>query len=990
MQPRSDHYPARSSFAGLWLGPLLALCPSGAPQQAPLAAPEWAARFAGPDARFDAAELERALAELDLDRRSSGDLSTALARARALSDRLRAEPAQAAEAGRAELDLAIRCALGELLLDSGAPAEAWSLLQAGLPATAGDQPPPAATERLAALRERARTSLAASLGLATASPQNALEQAVEAALVASPTSLPRLRALGKAAVPHLQALCRRDRDLFPTVDRQDPLTGLAEVDPQAFLDLAVAEFEAGGMVWRTRLLRPASTLLEYEFRKEKIRVALGDDLDRLLERLLLDPATAAALWNELNPYGGFLHHLPRVCVGLSEAVHAREPADGLGEILSDLRFRDAVIPVAERLATSPVDELRLRFARRVRDYVGEEPEARRVLLVLAQDPLEDIRLLVAQVLSETRSAEERRVRVRLLEDPAASVRVAALANLFGEEGLLRQTGPGPLGLPLADAEALAALGRASQRFDPNSSGAWGSLVWLLPAEPQRALLARMLASGQLDLISYIAGGLSDGRVGDPAVRRELLIELARACEPLDGGDSLIRAATSRGVEQPETFATLLEAAIEMRLERLLQALTWERRLGPGETDYQARHQLGELDPALAGRLIGAQCTPQRPLEASLAILANLDQAPAEALLAVMHEGAQRPELRLMAMAGALKAGEPEALSLFQEPEVWPALESALESTLAVGGGSLRWLSGFNTSIAWVSGPLRNQLAKAALDAEQLGDLSAQWLVSKLVLEAPEGPELAARAVARWRPELRAPLNRLLVRFVLVEAQGLPSVALDLELLRIALGDPQLSETALNVIVKRGGSALTSLIGEELDRIRPAKDEGDRDLIVDTQELLTGLARLGNPTGLALLAREAQLNPSAVVRKVSLQQLEGVRRLREAARWIDESGRLPRTRAEASAELLELLQSPDRRQRLGAIEGLGALGQPEVLPDLVRLLSGADAEFEAALQRAIARIAANPVPASAPQRPFVEPEPSGEGQGEDGEAAGSDE
>jgi HEAT repeat protein len=85
-----------------------------------------------------------------------------------------------------------------------------------------------------------------------------------------------------------------------------------------------------------------------------------------------------------------------------------------------------------------------------------------------------------------------------------------------------------------------------------------------------------------------------------------------------------------------------------------------------------------------------------------------------------------------------------------------------------------------------------------------------------------------------------------------------------------------------------------------------------------------------------------------------------------------------------------LQSPDRRQRLGAIEGLGALGQPEVLPDLVRLLSGADAEFEAALQRAIARIAANPVPASAPQRPFVEPEPSGEGQGEDGEAAGSDE
>lgn len=997
--PSGGHGP----LAGLCLGAWLALWPaSAAAQQAPTAA-GWAQQAAGDDGRLDAAELARALAELDLDRRASGDLQRALARAQALGARLAAQPAGAE---RAALERELTCALAELWLEAGNPAEAWRLLQPSGPLSAAATPPaggadgstpqpgPAASPRELALRERARNSLAADLGLAAVQPQNALEQAVEDALSLSPENDQRLATLGRAAVPHLLTLCRQNRDRFPLEGRRDPLRALVGIDPRAFLDLALAEFEAGGAVWRTRLQQPTGQLFAHILPGNVVRSELVEDFDRLVERLMVEPATADAMWQALSPFGSSLHHLPRVCAQVAREAHDPRREVALVALIQNLEFRGAVVGELERLAASPLDQPRIFLCQRLSsNYQQTSPDARRVLLGLAKDPVEKIRVRVASALAITNSAEERGLRLELLFDPSVDVRQQVLYSLLQEQELLLKSGPGPLGLPLSDPETQAAVERCFDSLDSKQKDTWEILARNLPEEARARLLRRMLASGTLELIQGVAQGLRSRTIADPALELELQLDLAKACRPLAKGFDLVWGATQAVLDRPGQYTALLTAAMDQGLHDLLKALTWYRVPNQAGREIQLQGRAHSLDGPTTGRLLVVQCGIESIQEAQIHLLLELERAPASSLLTVMADTRLSPEVRLLAMARALKQGAPEALELLGEAAVWPALESAI-AAVEDGQPWARWLSGF-TGIRSAPEPLRNALAARALSSEGLGDRAVQMLVSALSPSGPQGIELAGRAAARWGGALRDSSDRFVLRALLVECQALPAVPLDREFLRSALAIHKPTSGVVEAIRRRGDASLTALLGDELDRRRADYSISSSDFALsETSPILEGLSRIASPEALALLAREAGINPHANVRQACLEQLENLRRLEEAARWSAERGSLPRSRAQATAELLALLESPDRRQRLAAIEGLGALGQPEVLPDLVRLLSGADAEFEAAIGRAVGRIAAQPGPISAPPRPFVEPRDRDSGKpeaeaGSDGSAGDDD-
>lgn len=993
----------RGPLAGLCLGAWLALWPaSAAAQQAPTAA-GWAQQVAGDDGHLDAAELARALAELDLDRRASGDLQRALARAQALGARLAAQPA-GPELAALERELA--CALAELWLEAGNPAEAWRLLQPPGPRSAAATPPaggadgstpqpgPAASPRELALRERARNSLAAELGLAAVQPENALEQAVEDALSLSPENDQRLSTLGRAAVPHLLTLCRQNRDRFPLEGRRDPLRALVGIDPRAFLDLALAEFEAGGAVWRTRLQQPTGQLFANILPGNVVRSELVEDFDRLVERLMVEPATADAMWQALSQFGSSLDDLPRVCAQVAREAHDPRREVALVALVQSLECRGAVVGELERLAASPLDKPRIFLCQWLSNFQQTSPDARRVLLGLAKDPVEKIRVRVASALVITKSAEERSLRLELLFDPSLDVRLQVFYSLLQEQELLLKSGPGPLGLPFSDPETQAAVERCFDSLDSKQKESWEILARNLPEEARARLLRRMLASGTLELIQGVAQGLRSRTIADPALELELQLDLAKACRPLANGFDLVWGATQAVLKRPDQYAALLTAAMDQGLHDLLRALTWYRVPTQVGREIQLRRDMiDSLDGPTTGRLLVVLCGIESIQEAQIHLVSEFRRAPASSLLTVMADTRLSPEVRLLAMALALAKGAPEALELLGEAAVWPALESAIA---AVEGGDswAPWLSEF-TGIRRAPEPLRNALTARALSSEGLGDRAVQMLVSALSPSGPQGVELAGRAAARWGGALRDSADRFMLRALLVECQALPAVPLDREFLRSALAIHRPTSGVVEAIRRRGDPSLTALLGDELDRRRTDFSETESGYALgETSPILEGLSRIASPEALALLAREAGINPHANVRQACLELLENLRRLEEAARWSAERGSLPRSRAQATAELLALLESPDRRQRLAAIEGLGALGQPEVLPDLVRLLSGADAEFEAAIGRAVGRIAAQPGPISAPPRPFVEPRDRDSGkpeaeEGSDGSAGDDD-
>jgi HEAT repeat protein len=981
-------------FGAPLFGAVLAGLTTGAYAQGPTPAPEWVLQVAGSDGQLDRDELGRALAEIDLDRRASGALDVALQRVRALALRLAGQPAGSESANQR---LQVLCAEAELLLELGQAVEAWQLLSSagslgeasaqtaagggntaagaagGAGAAAANHP------RLAALRERAKTRVAESLGLSSPAPKNALEQAVEDALVASEANTGRLKALGPSAVPHLLTLCRRDRDQFPPIERRDPLIALGQLDPRAFLDLALAEFEAGGGVWRTRLLEPAKDLLVHVLPGSSVRSDLVPDLDRLLELLLREPITTEATWSALESFGKALHELPRVCQRMAECVN--DPAREISflRITDNMRLNGAVAAVAERLAASSLDRFRLLFVQKVLMPAStESPEARRILLGLHGDVQESIRAHVAEILSKCSSVEERQLRAALIEDPTELVQQKALESLSYDQWEFGTEGVDTLCAPLADPVTLGAIERASGHLNSASSEAWGDVTSQLNSPTQEIVLRNMLATGEQEWLYLVANLLRKGLAKDPNQSVQLTLELARAARALPRGYLVISGAISPVFSEPAPLAALLNAAIKEGLNELTMELTWSERRAQGQPPYKLQKRIQSLDEPTAGKMLIALCASERSLDAKVELVCGLSQARAEDFLVVMENSDEVPEVRMLAMAQALLKGAVGALDLLDDQPVWGVLENALE---AICGGHPypNWVREFER-FREAPEPLRNALAERALSAQGLGEQTTQLLVSALSLTGPQGLELAIRVSARWGGPLKDSQDRKLLRRLLVESQALPAVPLDRELLRSVLTIRWQAGQVVEAIQRRGDPSLTALLGDELDRRRALGTQYETDGgLPELEPILGGLGRIGSPEALALLTREAQLNPTAKIRKACLEQLEALRRLDEASRWTAERGSLPRTRAQATAELLELLTSPDRATRLAAIEGLGALGQPEVLPDLVRLLSkaGEDNFLRSTLQAAISRIAASAGSATPPGNPLGNPKPQAE-------------
>lgn len=71
-----------------------------------------------------------------------------------------------------------------------------------------------------------------------------------------------------------------------------------------------------------------------------------------------------------------------------------------------------------------------------------------------------------------------------------------------------------------------------------------------------------------------------------------------------------------------------------------------------------------------------------------------------------------------------------------------------------------------------------------------------------------------------------------------------------------------------------------------------------------------------------------------------------------------------TRAEATAKVVALLDSPNREVRIEAIHGLGTLGAVETLPRLIELVASEDAEVKAAALSSLKRLRDRPLPPKA--------------------------
>lgn len=784
--------------------------------------------------------------------------------------------------------------------------------------------------------------------------------------------------LGDRAVPYLEAMITADLESFPSFE-SDPLQHLVTINTSRASELVLRTIDAGGPVWKARILRAmgrAQVLTSagpyWRFARDGADgriLALTPRWIDVVERLVADPTTL----RDAMQYVDRIATNDGITPGLQKALVAAllDPATSdvanLANAVSAGMGWPSVDAVMRGALASPNAEVRLRAIGvlcnskdqtalfeaakhsdpRVRESVAACLVSRYVTLRRASNPSETTRQAFTAPLDEATRA----TLVALARDPVPTVRAAAAQSIAGSKQPL-------------EAELYELLAR-----DPDSKVRASVLsADALPAE-QRARLARDLASdGDSQVLSrvdvllrdFMNQAPKDASLGDEWLE-VLRARRANPVDPIDGPNtsSVLQLFFQRDVGSPKEHAMLAEWALAGHSSDALSALV--RRLDRASSRSQGQDTL--LDDATWARVLRAADADPRNAQYILpAFHRSLTRLPRDrsaeflplatdatlqlstrcyaASIAHGADGARMADtiLALMTAAGAPENGP-------MTSETLGALRSAA-SVLDEANGRR----------------LVEQLMQLDLGRN---DLVVNVLVEILARVDPT-PELGARMLERWLDDGSVDRNNLLVKPLSVVGR-LPRERQGDWLLRAARVKP-LARRAFDLIGDSRDDSYVPFLKEalsgELSYVETSYEEAAEDM---KSLALNALTRYFDARAASIILEVAGTTRSATLRNDCFKALETIRA------YEAEKGRLAQDQTDREAvraavrELAGLLSDADPLVRLRAVKGLAALGAREQMPAIVKMLKDADKDVRAGASAALDQLGA-PQPAPPATQP----------------------
>jgi len=823
----------------------------------------------------------------------------------------------------------------------------------------------AADPRLVALRQR--------LG-AIAAPQAAdpIDDIVRRALERGDSVA--IVDLGERAVPALERLILAELESLPDSAR-DPLRNLMDVNPGRAAELMRVNFDRGGPIWKTRMLRAVKRSNIYNSWRPWLREpssssssALTDSQwPALLERLLDEPSTqteSLALVALGFEYDALTPGLQRL---LAKLISGKDSALALSLCNSSLKGggRESVRPVYEAALASPFPQVRAFAATRLPEW----PASPALLAAINhEDPAlraGAARMLQARMVPVRRPGQgddsiysrptigerERQILTRLIADPHADVRNQAAAAIVGLE------------VPLADAiyEKIAtdpdARVRAQLLSARNISLALRAKVATAAASDSDSAVVKSFDRFLWELIRPKDGNTPAEDIDPeyyPAIRARRLNEAMR----FDNNYALSQSVYPLLVGRPTGLHTMILMVAEKpdkdcmqatvrQLESLISQATGSasganppRRVRasdagvlatPGELAglYTATMR---LDANYAERLARALVQLSDDLSASFLPIAEDERASMPLRLGALRvasasagERAGRILLSLLSPRGEELLAErnsPSDIYLIAAALSGSSAKPMLDAVLADKRLHPRLASSFVNGYASAN----------ALDATSADMILSRWFENA---DVAEGALIAALRQVATRPR---------------EAQG--------DWLLRAARDKRTTETAFTLIGDLRDPSYLELLRTGLT---PAFTLENRQL--DPAEtrtrVLNALTRYFDDAAADIILSTAGSTASPNLREQCFKALETIRQYQEEkGRWVGDRASREAT-ATAIRDLLTLLDDSNPAVRAQAVRGLATLQAIEQMPRIVRMLKDSDEGVRKAAGEALGVLNAPP-------------------------------
>lgn len=748
----------------------------------------------------------------------------------------------------------------------------------------------------------------------------------------SPSSIQRL---GQSAMPALSALVLERPDMMPERVDLDLLQVMISIDPSAAAEFVKTHLEAGGVLWKRRVLMAL----------QQSRLLVDRDgwvwsggyptpyrypvWIEVLGQLSQQPETAAdaiRLAGTVVRAGGITESLSKGMVAALLSGDSVRTEAVLSTLDASLR-----LPGCEGIlatgAEHRAEHVRIFCTKKLLDYPDPTP-----LFPRAEDPSDQVRALVPLALAR-----------RGVSVPDLNRDGSYSSNMPTDTLILDPN------LPDGSLEVLARLARDSSVQVRRNAAA--SIVGLGVPIPEVALYRSIASDEDLEVRLSLASGF-DAMPED--LRIQVMAELAsdtspRVIEAVDraldtlqwsgGGVELLGLLRARmehpGLSLEETSpgrirmachglaeGTAAEGVVELALElgskAMIQALASRPNVTRSTPEWRPAW-FPRVSPDLYARYFTEVWDIQRDV-AELMVKEARDSggaAMASGFLSVFRDGSLPQAQRLMAAVPVLQLGDPNHLD--GVIDLWLRVQK--DSSLQATSAARLLMRGLPSS-------KRSVLVARALQREDVDDelaLYAAWLmapgtdsdsrsvVQSLISRFDLGNERARETLEKVI-DYMAMEPALLDREFLHRAGRLPAFRWEVLHAIQALGDPQ---------------ELTYL--EELIRA-PGMGSSTYGVALETLESFSGVV----DGGLWLTA--AAHAPNEELRTRALKAFEALEEIREAQERIEQRTSSLGTREEAIAELVVMLDEGDEHTQAEAIRGLATLEVVEAIPRLIRLLT----------------------------------------------------
>ncbi|MBK7875351.1 MAG: HEAT repeat domain-containing protein [Planctomycetes bacterium] len=804
----------------------------------------------------------------------------------------------------------------------------------------------------AVARARARLAPSASTARST-EPQAGRDQesSIEASIRAwvSAGDVLALRELGARAVPVLEKVVRESFDSMQANALRDALTLLFQFDEARGAEFALAHFDAGGFLWKKRILR--SLEAGGVLRDENTWMAGSDNKQKptlidaawvpLVERLVRDPEVAA------DTLRGPVRVLclqdaltPALQAALGAALASEKPGDvqAAFEALQTAYGRSSALGLLERAVASPNATVR-RYAAQI--LLDEERSP--ALLARASDPDAEVRRIVIQSLRNRQArvamfvpeanpvnayrelrpvlgTQERAALRALIEDENASVRRDAIELALGIK-------------PPLDADAYVAIARDP---DPELRARLArSLPQALGEAP--AILARLAADEVPSVRSALDQSLNRWMKarGDAVLPVFFArIEAPGAPDLENNGNPVLSDCVEHAMQRPSAIVRLLTLATtkerEWLLPHVLRSYPWSL------TNLATLQAVDDATFAAFVRVARRVQPSWMPSFAEGAYgMAREGHVLRTAWYETLEDATASRGLRLRAasiLALDADARCEDGLRKVLQLDSWTtqALDSDEQNALSDLGKYFR-------------SERRTDYFRGLLQDARVHSVPLVWMIGNA-----EKDGLAMAILDRWldAPEANGRLSLLSEAIAaLPTSEDAKTVAILKRCLRLERVEVSVLATLGRMKAPFGLELLSDALDARWITDRDARDRVQR----DAAAALTGY--MSEDAARRLLAG-VTLAVSDTARKACLDGLEQIRTyLDEKQRWDLRDSELEQ-RASAVKELLPLLADPDATVRAQAAKSLATLDAAEHLPKLIALLKDKAPEVRAAAQLAI--------------------------------------